>query len=392
MSGKPTCLAVTDPAFRAVLDRHKAFWAQEGEGGFLRSVGVFAPSAPVSLRQPDGRLITQAERLEPDMIDPASLVREVEEWDRSALGSGQLVAFPGLGDVMPFCQPLFKIPWLEAMLGCPIVMTDGQIWVGRFEGDLEAVIRHGANFEHNPWYQLYLEFIRVLQERLGDRYPVSANTLLRGTSDLAAALMGVREACIAWIEEPAWMARLLRVCADANLSVIEAGFRALKPFEGGYVSGFGVWAPSPVVRTQADHSTLLSPGMYERQILPYDLEVIRACPMCIFHIHNNGYHIAPTLVEVVELDAIEVVVDPYPARSERRAYEIEMMQMIQEYKPLILDANYPDFEESERVLDQLDRRGLCYNARFDPQTFASLPSDVPGGQKWLLQPEVDRAR
>lgn len=69
-----------------------------------------------------------------------------------------------------------------------------------------------------------------------------------------------------------------------------------------------------------------------------------------------------------------------------------MMQMIQEYKPLILDANYPDFEESERVLDQLDRRGLCYNARFDPQTFASLPSDVPGGQKWLLQPEVDRAR
>ena len=212
---------------------------------------------------------------------------------------------------------------------------------------------------------------------------MSANTLLRGPSDLVAAILGVREACVGWIDQPGLMARLMRVCTDANLAVIEAGQRVLQPFEGGSVTGWGTWAPAPIVRTQADHSTLLSPSMYERQILPYDLEVIRACPLCIFHIHNNGYHIAPLLARVPEVDVIEVVVDPYPV-GERSDCELQMLQMIQEHKLLILDANFPSYEEAEAVLDQLQPRGLCFNARFAPETYATLPSDAPGREPWIL--------
>jgi len=381
-------VSVNDPFTQSTFARHRAFWERADENSFLRSVGVFAPSAPVSLRQPDGRVITQAERLEPDMIDPASVIAEFGEWDPEqadplSIAQRQPVASVGLGDVMPFSQPFFKIPWIEAMLGCPIKMTEGQIWVKRYEGALERVIQRGVNFEHDPWFQLYLEFLRRLQDRLGRRYPVSANTLLRGPSDLVAALMGVQEACIGWIEQSVLMARLMRVCTDANLAVIEAGYKVLKPFENGHMSGFGIWSPAPVVRTQADHSTLLSPGMYERQILPYDLEVIRACPRCIFHIHNNGLHIAPTLIQIAELDVIQVVVDPYPD-ARRKPYEIEMLNMIQEHKPLIVDVNFPSFQEAERFLAQLSPRGLCFNARFDPATLASLPSDVPGSRIWLL--------
>ena len=186
-----------------------------------------------------------------------------------------------------------------------------------------------------------------------------------------------------WIDRPALMARLMRVCTDANLAVIEAGRKILEPFAGGYVSGFAIWAPGPVVRTQADHSTLLSPEMYKRQILPFDLEAIRSCPFSIFHIHNNGYHIAPLLVQIPELDVIEVVVDPYPD-AERKLYEIEMLQMIQKHKPLIADVNFPSFQEAEQLLAQLSPRGLCFNARFAPETFAPLLSDVPGNKAWLL--------
>jgi hypothetical protein len=39
-----------------------------------------------------------------------------------------------------------------------------------------------------------------------------------------------------------------------------------------------------VVRTQADHSTLLSPAIYERQILPYDMEVIHSCRYSVMHL------------------------------------------------------------------------------------------------------------
>ena len=180
------------------------------------------------------------------------------------------------------------------------------------------------------------------------------------------------------------MARLMRVCTDAILAIIEAGYGAIKPFRTGYMSGYGVWAPEPVVRLQADHSTLLSPQMYERQILPYDREIIRACPMCLFHIHNNGYHIARSLVQVDELDAVEVVVDPYPTGA-RKAHEIEMMQMIQKHKALMLDVSFPSYEESQWVLAQLDKRGLYFNAQFVPDILDALPEGLPGSQVWLLR-------
>ena len=119
-------------------------------------------------------------------------------------------------------RPFSKIPWMEAMLGCPLKMTEGQLWNEHYPGDPNDVIARGANLEHNPWFQLYLEFLRRLQERLGDRFAVTTNTLLRGTSDLAAAVMGVQEAAMGWIDDPALMARLMRVCTDALLMVLMA--------------------------------------------------------------------------------------------------------------------------------------------------------------------------
>ena len=53
---------------------------------------------------------------------------------------------------------------------------------------------------------------------------MTANTLLRGPSDLVANLMGVQEACVGWIEQPDLMARLMRVCTDVNLVVIEVPY------------------------------------------------------------------------------------------------------------------------------------------------------------------------
>jgi hypothetical protein len=377
----------------AKLRRHQAFWNRAERDSLLVSEGVFAASLPVHLPQADGTTITHTERLTADFVDPVAMIAEVERWsagtpDPHLLSHWQAVASFGLGDALPFSQPFFKIPWLEAMLGCPITMTEGHIWVERHPGGAEAVIQKGANLRGNPWLELYCEFLRQLRDRLDHRFPVTANTLLRGPSDLVAAILGVREACVAWLDQPALMARLMRVCTDVHLAVIEAGYKRLSPYEGGpadggYVTGWGIWAPGPVVRTQADHATLLSPGMYERQILPFDLEIIRACPHCIFHLHNPGLHLAPALLEVDELDVIEVVVDPYPSEV-RKPYEMAMYARILERKPLILDVNYPSVEEADWVLGELSHRGLCVNARFSEDVLASLPVDSPARETWVL--------
>ena len=375
--------------FKALIERHYAFWNGADQNSYLRTTGIFAPSEPIGLPQPDGSVIRNAERVTPEMIDPDSMIDEVESWDPDRLDAtliaqGHYLVSMGLGDVLPSTRPFSKIPWMEAMLGCPLKITEGQLWNEHYPGDPEEVIQRGANLTHNPWFQLYLDFLRRLQERLGDRFAVTTNTLLRGTSDLAAAVMGVQEAAMGWIDDPKLLARLMRVCTDALLMVIEAGYKVLEPFCGGYSSNYAILAPAPVVSTQADHSTLISARMYEKQILPYDVEIIRSCPYSVLHLHNCGLHVAPLLVEVPELNAIEVALDPYPTDEKRRVYELEMYQMILEHKSLVLDASLPDLAECNWLLDNLPKRRLCMNARFSPEVYATLPDDLPGSHVWML--------
>jgi hypothetical protein len=123
--------------------------------------------------------------------------------------------------------------------------------------------------------------------------------------------------------------------------------------------------------------------MYARQILPFDREVIAACPACIFHIHNNGLHVAPYLAQIPDLDVIQVVVDPYPSGARKR-YEVEMLRAIQEHKPLLLDVNAPSLAEADWLRSQLSPRGLCFNARFTPEVFQAATDDLEGSSFWRL--------
>jgi hypothetical protein len=373
--------------FRALLERHAAFWRRE-EAGFLRVTTQYQPSLPVGLPQADGRVVASAEVVTPAMVVPDLLIREAEcvdlaQPDGLQLLHSQYLAFAGQGDAPPRAQPFSKIPWLEAMLGCRITMTEGHIWSEPYAGDPREVIARGAAIEQSPWFQLYLEFLRLLPVRLGDRFLVSANTLLRGACDLAAAILGVQGAAIGWLDDPPFMARILRFCTDAILKVVHAGYRELPPVAGGgYLATWDIWGPAPIVATQADHSSLLSAKVYEEQILPFDLEVARACPLCVFHLHNNGLHVAPALMERPEISAIEVVIDPYPT-GKRKAWEVTMLQRIQQHRPLILNTVFPNYAECEWLLSQLDRRGLLFNARFAADA-PDLPDDMPGSDAWLL--------
>jgi hypothetical protein len=196
-----TRVAVGGERLKTLLAWHERFW-RRGEDSLLRSAGLFAASPPVRLVQSDGSAITRTKRLTPDMFDPAAMVAEAEQWgleqaDSSLAAHGQFLITAGLGDQMPLSHAISKVPWVEAMLGCPIEMTDGQIWSEPYEGDPEDLIRRGANFEHNPWLELYREFLRLLQERVARHFPLTANTLFRGTCDLVAATLGVKEACMA---------------------------------------------------------------------------------------------------------------------------------------------------------------------------------------------------
>jgi hypothetical protein len=103
----------------------------------------------------------------------------------------------------------------------------------------------------------------------------------------------------------------------------------------------------------------------------------------MFHIHNNGLHIAPVLVEMPELNIIEVAVEPYPTGA-RKEYEVEMLQFMQTHKSLYLDISFPSYAEGEWLLAQLPEQRLCFNAMYEPADFDALPAGALGTEVWHL--------
>jgi len=379
---------ITDPNYvNTTIARHAGFWNRTGRSSCLRYTGIYSQSSPISLPQPDGSGIVETAGVEPAMISPDDLIKRIENYTDDELNAelalnGEYLVSVGQGDFLPLALPLMKFPWIEAMLGCPVKITEGQIWDTEYPGDPEDLAAETRSFDHNPWLQLYVEFLKTLQKRLSKRFFVSASSNQRGVSDLAAAVLGASEAAMGWLDRPAFMRRLLRRCTDAVLTFVEASNSVVQPLHGGYACKWGVWSPERVVCTQADHASFVSADVYREQILPFDREVLASSPISVIHLHNNGLHHAPALMDLPELDAIQVWVDPYPS-GDRRMYEVKMLQQIMQRKPLILDVYPPSLKESEWLFEQLPKQGLFYKVWLDLECYKALPEDYPGTDLWL---------
>lgn len=66
----------------------------------------------------------------------------------------------------------------------------------------------------------------------------------------------------------------LDVCADLFIHVVERRLSHTPLFQGGYLSGFGIWSPDREVRTQIDNVTMLSPQTYRERVLPFDRKAL----------------------------------------------------------------------------------------------------------------------
>lgn len=180
-------LGVHGEIVAGTLRRHAAFWQHGTSSQPLRYTGVYSQSSPVSLPQADSSSLTHQKKLEPRMVRPDELISRIEQYGEEDLDAalalkGEYLVNVGQGDFLPLAMPLMKFPWLEAILGCPIEMTEGQIWDREYPGDPDEVARDSSSFDKNPWFQLYREFLSRLQDRLSDRFYISTSSNQRGGS------------------------------------------------------------------------------------------------------------------------------------------------------------------------------------------------------------------
>ncbi len=325
---------------KGLLKRHEAFWRGEGERA-LRQVTAHAPLREQGgIPLTDGGRAREGQYITPDLIDPRRFYGENG-------GAGSVIS----GDFMAGSAPP-GLCWTEAILGCPVRVVTGGPWAEPF---FEEGTDLGRLTADERWLKKLDAFVDFLVARAGGRHPVG-QPLFRGPVDMMASALGHERMCVAFVESPEWADAFLEVCAEVFIEAARRRLDHTPPFEGGYISGYGIWAPGSVVRTQVDNATLLSPGVYRERVLPHDRRVIEAFDCPLIHLHSGCLHIVDDLLRVEALRAIQVSID-YPG-GPLASEVMPIFRRVLREKPLIVTG--PVTEAELRELEALDPPGrLC---------------------------------
>lgn len=258
-------------------------------------------------------------------------------------------------DVCRTAMPLASLPWMEAILGCPVLATGANMKSGEIL-DRAGSINPVPFNPDNPWVLKYLQFIEVYTKAFGTRYPI-AQSVLRGPSDLACALMGAEEATMALATEPREMQQLLEYVTGQLVEFLQLQLRHLPEFQDGYVIGqYEIWAPERAIRIQEDFSVMYSPQLYADFLKPLDERLVDVAAYNLIHLHASSLFLIDQFLSVPNIRAFQVTKDPGGTRLSDMIPALVKIQ--QAGKPLIVKGQFDDADLNLLKCD-LSVRGLC---------------------------------
>jgi hypothetical protein len=286
------------------------------------------------------------EYLTPDMLHPQDFIADQER----LLREGEVID----DDILRGASPCQAVQWLPPMLGTPLRIL-GESTLAPDQNLSWPELEDISLDRQNPWYQKYLQFIRVLVDASAGRYPVSHATM-SGPSDVAAILRGHHNMILDFYDAPERLVQLFYRAQEIFCQVLEAQWRLTPLFHGGYFDAqYQLWAPEPIVRMQEDASGLFSPALYRRLLQPVDREWARRYPCSFIHLHSTSMFILDAILEVQEIAAFEVNRDVSGPPLEEM---IPSYRTIQDAgRPLLVRGSFTPAELGQ-MLDALTPAGL----------------------------------
>ena len=336
-----------------LIERHRAWWKLENEKPLLNI--VYRERFPWMWLQSDHlrgmelflKDTTRAKDgpLTPDMFSP-------QELHPTPFTHGDLFL-----PVMAFG----KIPWMEAISGvAPQLHTKANsIWAGFGKGiwpdDWWA---KGMKIEVNTdWLDLLVETTQYCVEQFSDNFVIAQTSIMRGSIDVVAALIGDENCVVAMYEHPNEFHRLMGEATDVIIRVMKAQNDVLPSFRGGYVNCWGIWAPGTVTRHQEDEAAYISPRFYREFVMPYDTKICQAFDYTAIHFHAAHHIHGDAVTDIKELGALQYNLEPPPYGPTLTEWMPLLKRLIQK-KPLILQAWNLTREQITLFLEELPPQGL----------------------------------
>lgn len=201
------------------------------------------------------------------------------------------------------------IPWMEAILGCPVFAAGSNC---RAEACLTELGGFPpVNLEGNAWFQTLLRFTEELVTFAHGRFPVCP-PLLRGPGDAASAMLGGMPFAMGFHDDPSGMQALLRHCSQARLAVLRALHALIPTWNGTHAAGgypSKLWCRRTAAYHQEDSIALLSPDLFRQFLLPVHREQCRAADVNFIHLHSSCLYPVDILLENRCYDVLEINID-----------------------------------------------------------------------------------
>ncbi|MEK6795912.1 MAG: hypothetical protein AABZ39_14110 [Spirochaetota bacterium] len=258
------------------------------------------------------------------------------------------------GDSIWSASAFWGIPWMEAMLGCPI-------YANHAGGSLysEAPPSFGGAKDipvfskNDPWVMKARELIEAIAKKSAGRYPIGT-TRMRGISDLLSAVYGGEQFVFKMMDAPEEVHAVCERLTDLWIEFGKMQLAHIPPFHGGVGSFYyNIWAPANTIWHQEDAAALLSPELFNEFIRPYDERMVKAFNGCIMHEHPTGYMPYEAYMKM-GMTALELHIDDGgpSAKKLRPVHEAILAKM-----PLIIWGHIGD--EDMRTLLELPPQGLA---------------------------------
>jgi hypothetical protein len=247
--------------------------------------------------------------------------------------------------------PWFSIPWMEAILGCPVRVYPTTLYA-------EPIINSpsdltGIDFSlDTPWFEKLIDLSLAVVQRFGTQFPV-CSAQLRGPLDMMSSLLGSQRLCLAMCDHPQEVQDLASRCATLWIEVAKAQLEIVPSYGDGYFNRLQIWTPGTTVPGHIDFASLISRQMFEEFAAAAERRIVDSFEYPIYHTHASSIHVIDDLAAMDNVAAIQVSLD----RSVSRDELLNTLRMVQERKPVIVHRlKRKDLNE---FVEALSPRGLC---------------------------------
>jgi hypothetical protein len=190
----------------------------------------------------------------------------------------------------------------------------------------------------------------------------------RGIADLALNLLGGDRYFLEFYDHPVALKGLLDPLCGLHIKWAKSQMERIPLFHGGYCNQYGLWAPGEVTRFQEDYIGCLSEKTYKDFIMEYDAKVVENIEYAVLHTHSGIPQFAEWALEIENLKAIEMYLDPETEDLETR---IDLWNKILDKKCLII-AGFVSESELSLLLERLNPLGLLLDIAMEDKMHESI--------------------